>query len=107
MTNKEPLNKMKAPSGTRDFSVCKNEKIFLVVVYDTVRVYQVDLQSPIISIKLDSTPRSAKLSHCGKYFFIHDSNNVIYLYDTRSGTVVQQILGVPLSIKTIKFSGNS
>lgn len=103
----EPFRKMKAPSGIRDFSVCQNERIILAVVYDTVRIYDTDLHTPIHTIKLDSTPRSTKLSQCGKYFYVHDSNNIIYLYDTKSCTIIQQIIGAPVSTKAIRFSKNS
>lgn len=72
-----------------------------------VRIYDSDIKNPIHTIKLDSTPRSAKISQCGKYFYIHDSNNIINLYDTRSGIILQTIYGAPISTKTIKFSKNS
>jgi DNA-binding beta-propeller fold protein YncE len=103
----QPIRKMKSPSGVRDLSVCKNSHLLLLVVYDTVRLYDSDLLSPIHTIKLESTPRSAKISQCGKYFYIHDSNNTIYLYDTRTATIIQQIYGVPISAKSIRFSKNS
>lgn len=76
-------------------------------MYDTVRIYDTDLQNPIHTIKLDSTPRSAKISQCGKYFYIHDNNNTIQLYDTRNCIILQLIYGVPISTKAIKFSKNS
>lgn len=103
----QPIKKMKTPSGVRDFSVCNNSHIFLLVVYDTIRIYDGDILSPLHTIKLDSTPRSSKISQCGKYFYIHDSNNTIYLYDTRTATIIQHIFGVPVSTKNIRFSKNS
>lgn len=39
----QPLLKMKAPSGLREFSVCQNPRIFLASIYDTVRIYDTDL----------------------------------------------------------------
>ena len=43
----------------------------------------------------------------GKYFFIHNSNNDIYLYDSKTGTIIEKIFGAPYSTKIVKFSGNS
>jgi WD40 repeat protein len=98
--------KAKAPSGMRDFSVCRNEFIFLALVYDTVHIYSTDFFTPLLTVRLDSIPRSAKISTCGKYFFVHDFSNIISLYDIRSGVLIQQIFGAPPSTKTIKFSKN-
>lgn len=87
--------------------MCSNSKIFLAAIYDTIKIYDTDFQTPIVAIKLDSTPRSSKLSQCGKYFYVHDSSDNIYLYDTKYGILIQKVLGVPISIKSIRFSKNS
>lgn len=98
---------MRAPSGLKDFSVCSNQLLFLAVIYDTIQLYDTDLKSPINSIKLTSAPRSAKLSQCGKYFYVHDSNNIIYIYDTRTCMVMQQVGSVPVATKSIRFCRSS
>lgn len=78
----QPKRRMKSASGVRDFSVCSNERILLAVVYDIIRIYDVYLGAPILSVKLDTSPRLAKLAPNGSYFIVYESNNYITVYDT-------------------------
>lgn len=102
-----PKRKIKAISGIRDFSVCGVERIFLAVVYDIIKIYDVDLGEPLHVIKLDSSPRLVKLSPNGQYFIIYEMANTISIYETKSGEIVQKIFDVPPSIKTVRFSKDS
>lgn len=103
----QPLRKLKAASGVRDFCVCNKERILLAVVYDIIKIYDVFLGCPILSIKLDSSPRFIKLAPNGSYFAVHESNNLITLYSTADGSILQKICDVPPSVKNIRFSQNS
>lgn len=44
--------KLKAMSGIRDFSVCEIERVFLAIIYDIIKIYDVDLGAVVHSIKL-------------------------------------------------------
>jgi hypothetical protein len=61
---------------------------------------------PIHTIKEDVPAKSSHLCKSGKYFFIHFSNNDIFLYDTVTGSKVQKIIGAPYSTRIVRFSGN-
>lgn len=67
----EPKRKMKAISGIRDFCVCEVERIFLAVVYDIIKIYDVDIGAVLYIIKLEASPRLVKLSPNGRYFVVY------------------------------------
>jgi WD40 repeat protein len=73
---------------------------------NTVQIYDSELEGPIHTVKEDTPAKSAHLCRNGKYFFVHFSNNDIFLYDTYSGKKIQKIIGAPYCTKTVKFSGN-
>jgi hypothetical protein len=39
----ELKRKLRAASGVRDFCVCKNERILLVVTYDIIKIYDTEI----------------------------------------------------------------
>ena len=47
------------------------------------------------------------LSPCGRYLCLSSIGNDITLYETRTGTILQKVIGSPYGIKNIKFSADS
>lgn len=103
----EPKAKFTVRNSIKELCFCSNEAIFLAVSYDTILLYDRDLQGPRYTLKMNTSPRGVVMSPCGKYFCVHESSNEMYLYETESGSKIQKVLGSTFSVKSIKFSGNS
>ena len=97
---------MEVRHGVKEMCFSELEDYAIFVTTDEIQIVDLVYCEIVQKIKRSSYPRSAKISKCGTFFLASFTDNSVSLFDTKTGSELTKVIGVPTSCSNFLIYDN-